>query len=226
MAAFCSAAPQRPLRFRPRPCQPRLLGSRLAGLVFRTSGTLRPVAATFVMTTVMGISCASAFIAAIRAIREGSWPATSTTQGLGCIRRLPYRGYRKINVLCAQDDSIWDRDQRVEYTYGWSENYGKGDDGLTLESQRGRVIESGPDAVVLQCENAGGCFRVTKVATTRKEASWWILATRIANRCDHPVHFDHFTGDDPWIGLYQSSEDQAAGPRIHCQPFSGSAERR
>jgi hypothetical protein len=126
--------------------------------------------------------------------------------GYGFYPRQPVRGFRSINVFCAQDESIWDLDEQVEYTYGWSENYGKGDDGKRLEYVRGRILEGGPKTVVLQSENAGGCYLVTKVVHTRLDVRHVIIATRIANRCDHPVHFDFFSGDDPWIGLYASSD--------------------
>jgi hypothetical protein len=126
--------------------------------------------------------------------------------GYGLYPKRPIRGFRMINVFCAQDESIWDHAEQAEYTYGWSENYGKGDDGKPLKYVRGRIVDSGPRTVVLQSENAGGCYRVTKVATTRAEVRWWIIATRITNTCDRPVRFDFFSGDDPWLGLYSSAE--------------------
>ena len=126
--------------------------------------------------------------------------------GLGLYPQRPIRGFKRINVFCAQDESIWDRAEKAEYSYGWSENFGKKGKGKRLEYVRGRIVEGGPERVVLQSENAGGCYRATKVAHTRKGATWWILATRITNRCDHAIRFDFFTGDDPWIGLYKSSD--------------------
>jgi hypothetical protein len=126
--------------------------------------------------------------------------------GLAFIPKAPIRGYRSINVFCATDESIWDRDEGAEYTYGWSENYGSGDDGLRLAYVQGRIIESGPERVVLQSRNAGGCYRVDKVATSRAGAAWWIIATAVTNTCARPVRFDFFTGDDPWLGLYRSSD--------------------
>jgi len=126
--------------------------------------------------------------------------------GLGLYPRRPIRGFRRINVFCAQDESILDRKSGKELTYGWSENIGKGPDGERLAYVRGRVLERGPQRVVLQSENAGGCYRVTKVATARRGARFWIIATRITNRCKEPVRLDLFTGDDPWIGLYRSSD--------------------
>jgi hypothetical protein len=126
--------------------------------------------------------------------------------GFGFYPRRPIRGFRAVNVFCAQDESIWDRDERVEYSYGWSENFGKGDDGKRLEYTRGRVIERGPERVVLQSENAGGCYRVTKLAAMERGARHLVIATRISNRCSRPVRFDLWSGDDPWLGLYASSD--------------------
>ncbi len=130
--------------------------------------------------------------------------------GLGFYPKRPIRGFRRINVFCAQDESIWDhtpgQGKGKEYSYGWSENYGKGADGERLEYVRGRVLERGPERVVLQSENAGGCYRVTKVASTRRGVRFWILATRVENRCKTPVRLDLFTGDDPWVGRYRSSD--------------------
>ncbi|MBI5486375.1 MAG: hypothetical protein HY905_03495 [Deltaproteobacteria bacterium] len=120
--------------------------------------------------------------------------------------RVPIRGFRTINLFCAFDESIFDRDEAQEYSFGWSENFGTGDDGARLEYVRGRIVEGGPERVIVESENAGGCYRVTKVAFTRAGAAWWILATRITNRCDRPVRFDYFTGDDPWLGSYRSSD--------------------
>ncbi len=126
--------------------------------------------------------------------------------GFGFYPRRPIRGFRAVNVFCAQDESIWDRDESVEYSYGWSENFGKGDDGKRLEYVRGRVIEQGPERVVLQSENQGGCYRVTKLATMERGARHLVIATRVSNRCDRPLRFDLWSGDDPWLGTYASSD--------------------
>jgi hypothetical protein len=120
--------------------------------------------------------------------------------------RRPLRGFSSINLFCAQDESIWDLDENVEYTYGWSENYGTGPDGKRLEYRGGKVLRQSGDEIALASENAGGCYRVLKVALTRAESLTWFIATRIENRCDHPVRFHFFTGDDPWLGLYASSD--------------------
>ena len=120
--------------------------------------------------------------------------------------RQPLRGYESINVFCAQDESIWDLDEKAEYTYGWSESYGTGPDGKRLEYVRGQVVERDDSHVVLSSENAGGCYQVNKIALTRAEWRYWIIATRIKNRCDHPVSFHFHSGDDPWLGMYASSD--------------------
>jgi hypothetical protein len=120
--------------------------------------------------------------------------------------RQPIRGYDSINVFCAQDESIWDLDEQAEYTYGWSENFGTGPDGKRLEYVRGQVLEHDDAHVVMSSENAGGCYQVSKVVTTSAEWRYWIIASRIQNRCAHPVHFHFHSGDDPWIGRYASAE--------------------
>lgn len=126
--------------------------------------------------------------------------------GMGFYPAKPIRGFKAINVFCAQDESIWDLDEKVEYSYGWSENIGTGPDGQRLAYAGGRILERDDEHVVLASENAGGCYRVFKVAVAKAETRYWTIATRIQNRCEHPVHFDLWTGDDPWIGLYASSE--------------------
>jgi hypothetical protein len=129
-----------------------------------------------------------------------------SSSGLAWVPEHPKPGFASINVFCAQDESIWDSDQRREYSYGWSENFGTGPDGERLRYVSGRVLESTRDRVALMSENRGGCYEVRKIATTWAAVRFWVIATRITNRCDHPVHFDFFSGDDPWIGTYKSSD--------------------
>lgn len=126
--------------------------------------------------------------------------------GMGIYPREPIRGFSEINLFCAQDESIHDLDSGEEYTTGWSENMGEGADGQRLEYVRGQVAVPGPDELVLLSRNAGGCYRVDKAATTRADTPWWVIATRITNRCEHPVRFHLYSGDDPWLGRYASSE--------------------
>ena len=129
-----------------------------------------------------------------------------SSSGLAWVPEHPRPGFPTINVFCAQDESIWDRDERQEYSYGWSENFGTGPDGQRLEYVSGRVLEATRDSVVLTSENRAGCYEVRKLAATWATARFWILGTRITNRCAHAVHFDFFSGDDPWIGTYKSSD--------------------
>lgn len=126
--------------------------------------------------------------------------------GFGYYPARPIRGHRLINLFCAQDESIWDLDEQKEHTYGWSENFGQGDDGTPLEFRKGQVVRQTDEALVLRSVNETGCYRVIKVAHTRAGAAWWIIATRIENVCDRPIRFDFFSGDDPWLGLYRSSD--------------------
>jgi hypothetical protein len=126
--------------------------------------------------------------------------------GMGLYLARAQRGFKAINLFCAQDESIWDHDEKAEYTYGWSENIGTGQDGKRLEYVSGRILKHDDEDLVLASENAGGCYRVFKVALTKAGWRFWIIATRIQNRCDRAVRFDLWTGDDPWLGLYASSE--------------------
>lgn len=147
--------------------------------------------------------------------------------GMALYPREPIRGYREINLWCAQDESIWDLDEEREYSWGWSENIGTGRDGERLELVRGEVVEPGPERVVLRSLNVGGCYRVTRVATTRAGVRWWILATRVTNGCDHPVRFDLFSGEDPWIGRYRSSDGDVgwtAGQLVRHEAAFGPGE--
>lgn len=129
-----------------------------------------------------------------------------SSSGLAWIPERPKPGFPSINVFCAQDESIWDRDERREYTYGWSENFGTGPDGERLEYVSGRIVEATRDSIVLESENAKGCYLVRKIASTWSATKFWVIATRITNRCTHTVHFDFFSGDDPWLGMYKSSD--------------------
>jgi hypothetical protein len=129
-----------------------------------------------------------------------------SSSGMAWIPERPRPGFPSINVFCAQDESIWDQDEHREYTYGWSENFGTGPDGERLEYVAGRIVEATRERLVLESENSGGCYRVRKVASTWADAPFWVIATRITNRCHHPIHFDFFSGDDPWLGLYKSSD--------------------
>jgi hypothetical protein len=47
---------------------------------------------------------------------------------------------------------------------------------------------------------------VRKLASTRADARFWVIATRIENTCEGPVSFDLWSGEDPWLGLYRSSD--------------------
>jgi len=126
--------------------------------------------------------------------------------GMALYPSVPIRGYSEINVFCAQDESIWDRDDEVEYTYGWSENFGDGPDGRRLEYQRGEVLQNDGHQVALSSENLGGCYRVRKTAYAKEGWNAWIIATQVTNPCDHPVRFHFHSGDDPWLGRYASSD--------------------
>lgn len=135
--------------------------------------------------------------------------------GMGLYPRVPIRGYSEINVFCAQDESLWDRDEDIEYSYGWSENFGDGPDGKRLEYKRGQILVHDGHQVALASENAGGCYRVRKTVYTQEGWNAWISATQVSNQCDHPVRFHFHSGDDPWLGRYASSDGDVGYTQDH-----------
>jgi hypothetical protein len=135
--------------------------------------------------------------------------------GMGLYPRVPLRGYSEINVFCAQDESLWDRDEEVEYTYGWSENFGDGPDGKRLEYKGGKILINDGHQLALASENAGGCYRVHKTVYTQEGWDAWVIATKVTNICDHPARFHFHSGDDPWLGLYSSSDGDVGYAQDH-----------
>ena len=115
-------------------------------------------------------------------------------------------GYPSINLFCAQDESLWDRDAGREYDFGWSQNFGTGDDGEPLLYRGGQVIDAGPDQAVLGSTNAAGCYEVTKFLRWGAGEAFFVIATTVKNTCARDVRFDFWTGEDPWIGRYKSAE--------------------
>lgn len=126
--------------------------------------------------------------------------------GFEWIPSVPIRGYHSLNIFCAQDESIWDRSSNKEYTFGWSENFGTGEDGERLEYVSGAIEELVAERVVLRSKNRGGCYEVDKRLIWKQGATYVLIGTRVWNICNNAVQFDFWTGDDPWIGKYRSSE--------------------
>lgn len=126
--------------------------------------------------------------------------------GFEWIPSIPIRGYHSLNIFCAQDESIWDRSSNKEYTFGWSENFGTGEDGERLEYVSGAIEELVSERVVLRSKNRGGCYEVDKRLMWKQGATYVLIGTRVRNICNEAVQFDFWTGDDPWIGKYRSSE--------------------
>jgi hypothetical protein len=122
--------------------------------------------------------------------------------------RQPVRGFRTLNLLCAQDESILDEDDGREYSPGWSENFGQGPDGERLIYRDGEVVSDGSDGrgLVLRSLNTSGCYEVAKYLSWPQGQAYLVVATVIRNTCNHPVRFSFWTGEDSWIGRYASAE--------------------
>ena len=119
----------------------------------------------------------------------------------------PVFGFTRLNIFCAQDESLWDEETGTEYAPGWSENFGKGDDGRRLEYVKGAVLSDGKDGdVVLRSVNEADCYRVTRYLLWPRGGVYVLLAVYLQNMCGDVKRISFWTGDDPWIGLYKSSD--------------------
>jgi hypothetical protein len=117
-------------------------------------------------------------------------------------------GLPDVGLFCAQDESIVDLDDGTEYAPGWSENVGRGDDGVKLAYVEGAILDAGtgPDGVVLRSVNRAGGLDVTKYLSWPRGAAYVVIASRIRNTGDRPRRLALWTGDDPWVGRYSTSE--------------------
>ncbi len=121
--------------------------------------------------------------------------------------KVPRRGFSKLNIFCAQDESLFDEQTQTEYSPGWSENFGTGEDGRKLHYVEGAVIEDGTKGnVVLMSVNQGDCYRVTRYLQWPRGAAYILITSYVQNICTRPREFSFWTGDDPWLGLYRSSD--------------------
>jgi hypothetical protein len=125
---------------------------------------------------------------------------------LGSMGRSGYRWYARgavepTAVWCATDESIWRRDTRQEYAYGWSKNFGRGPDGVTLRYLGGQVFEDGPERVVLGSVNAAAPFAIARWLLIDARGTL-LFRVRVRNEGRAPVPMDLWIGDDPWVGEY------------------------
>ncbi len=117
-------------------------------------------------------------------------------------------GLADVGLFCAQDESLVDLDDGAEYVPGWSENIGRGDDGVKLAYIDGQILDdgTGPDGVVLRSVNRAGGLEVTRYLSWPRESAFVIIASLIHNTGDRPRRLALWTGDDPWVGRYSTSE--------------------
>lgn len=116
-------------------------------------------------------------------------------------------GLPDVGLFCAQDESLVDLDNGTEYVPGWSENVGRGDDGVKLAYVGGAILDdgSGPDGLVLRSVNRAEGLEVVRYLSWPKGAAFLIVATYLRNTGDRPRRMAFWTGDDPWVGRYQTS---------------------
>jgi hypothetical protein len=121
------------------------------------------------------------------------WPAGADREG------------KPLAIWCAQDESLRDRARDLEYTWGWSENIGRGADGVPLRLVRGAVLEDGPEGLILASEHAAAPLHVVRRMLVTPDAAV-LHRVVFTNAGDAPFAFDLWSGDDPWVGEYGTAE--------------------
>ncbi|MBM4372961.1 MAG: hypothetical protein FJ098_15005, partial [Deltaproteobacteria bacterium] len=110
----------------------------------------------------------------------GLWAGSMNGSGFLWIPSTPRRGFSSLNLFCAQDESLWDHEEGLEYDCGWSQNFGRGDDGVRLEYLQGEVLGDGRAGdLVLRSVNRGGCWELIRYLFWPRAAAWWLVATHV-----------------------------------------------
>jgi hypothetical protein len=60
--------------------------------------------------------------------------------------------------------------------------------------------------LTLSSVNAGGCYRETRYLHWPQGKPYLLIALYVQNTCARSVEFEFWTGEDPWIGRYATSE--------------------
>lgn len=106
-----------------------------------------------------------------------------------------------VTLWCAQDESIYRRDVGLEYAHGWSENFGRGPDGVSLRYLGGAVVAEDERGVILAAENGASPFHLARWLWVRPDGTV-LVRLEVTNVGRDPVSFELWTGDDPWVGGY------------------------
>ncbi len=116
-------------------------------------------------------------------------------------------GTRGLSLWCAQDESLLleQAERRLEYSHGWSENFGTGPDGVPLRYLGGRVLHDSPDGLLLRAENAAMPFHLARWLQLLPDGTL-LTRLRISNVSEASIQFSFWEGEDPWVGDYGSSE--------------------
>lgn len=128
------------------------------------------------------------------------------TPGFLWVPARPVRGFAFLNIWCAFDETLHETDTGENYGFGWSQNFGERHAGRRLRYVAGEVLHHSDAMVLLEATNEGGCYRTTRRLRWTRGDRHVVLAQVVRNTCEHPVSFDYWIGEDPWIGTYKSSE--------------------
>ena len=138
----------------------------------------------------------------------GLWIGSMEASGMAWTPPAPVRGYKELNLFCAQDESLWDHALDLEIDGGWSENFGVGSDGLRLEYVEGEVLEDGAGeaGLVLRAVSRHGCWELARYLGWPRGAAHLFVSSYLKNTCAEARRFSFWSGEDPWIGRYRSAD--------------------
>ncbi len=107
-----------------------------------------------------------------------------------------YDGRRWFHIWCNVNEGIVDDRFDNRYPYAWKYLgsrvlHGDNDD-LIIESSHEIVIDRAP-------------LRIKRHAHFRAGDTFFVLTVEVRNDGDHPVTYDYFYGDEPWLGNYGTS---------------------
>ncbi len=107
-----------------------------------------------------------------------------------------YDGTRWYHIWCNVNEGIVDDRFNNRYPYAWkylgSRVLQDTDKNLILESSHEMIIDGAP-------------LSIKRRAYFRAGDTFFVLTVSVRNDGDHPITYDYFYGDEPWLGNYGTS---------------------
>ncbi len=115
-------------------------------------------------------------------------------------------------LWCAQDETLvlhGPDGARALFAHGWSEGLGRGAGGLPLRYLGGARLAHDREGLLLAARNATPPLAVTRWALVLPDGTL-LTRARLEPTGGEEVVVSWWTGDDPWVGAYGSSEGDVA----------------